>query len=168
MKVVITGHTSGIGLALTRKFPNYIGLSRSNNCNINDNEIISKIKDADVFINNAYDKFKQIDLLYNVWEIWKDTKKIICCISSNSPDGYKQHPHPYAVHKEGLDFACMQLNNLGKPCRIINVRPGYVDTPRVKNVQYPKINPDELAEQIKNLIYLNNSYWVSSITIVPS
>ena len=85
MKIAITGHTSGIGKALTKlcdhKKIEWSGFSRSNNFDITSKSfqtlLPEVVEDCDVFINNAYDKFTQVDLLYGLWKHWKFLNKQI-------------------------------------------------------------------------------------------
>jgi hypothetical protein len=70
MKIVITGHTKGIGKACYDYFENVghevIGLSRSNGYDIKADidKILDHVMTADLFINNAFDGLSsQIDLL---------------------------------------------------------------------------------------------------------
>ena len=117
MKIAITGHTSGIGLALTKQCNNWIGFSRSNGYDINDpSPIVEKTleKKCDVFINNAHDKFAQVDLLYALWKEWKDEEKQIVCISSVSPDVTKNKMWTYSTEKCALNhFILVSTSNSG-------------------------------------------------------
>lgn len=69
MKVLITGHTSGIGKSLLEHYKNkghtVIGMSRSNGYDItkDQDKIIKESKDADLFINNATSDMAQLELL---------------------------------------------------------------------------------------------------------
>lgn len=68
MKIAITGHTSGLGLAFYNYFSKkyeVIGLSRSNGYDIakDQNKIVSALSDCDLFFNNAYDGIYQGILL---------------------------------------------------------------------------------------------------------
>ena len=130
MKIAITGHTSGIGKAFYNRckeqsFPRHepIGFSRSNEYDINDpGPLVNAAKHCDVFVNNAHDKFKQVDLLYGMWHYWKDQNKQIVCISSLAPDVTKNSPQPYSTEKNALDHACEQLQNSKGKCRVINIK----------------------------------------------
>jgi NADP-dependent 3-hydroxy acid dehydrogenase YdfG len=68
MKIVITGHTKGLGKAIYDHFSNQghelIGLSRSNGYSLPDkiNEVVDIAKGCDVFFNNAYSGLCQITL----------------------------------------------------------------------------------------------------------
>ena len=171
MKIGITGHTSGIGEAfgtlLTNKGIEWIGFSRSNGYEIGTEEgqraIVDGIKDCDVFFNNAFDHNGdgscQIDLLYKVWKVWRTRKTKIVCMSSIGCDLQKQKDEVppwdegkgflgYDTYKVGLDHACKQLSmlpywDLGYQCKIINIRPGLVDTPFVSNENLKQLGYEE-------------------------
>ena len=131
MKIAITGHTSGIGKSLFDYYESVrrlrddtaLGFSRSNGYNINNpQKIIEQSLDSDVFINNAYAEFAQVELLYGLWKHWKFLNRQIICISSVSPDVTKGFEWPYSIHKGALDKACAQLHNIPKSnCRVINI-----------------------------------------------
>jgi hypothetical protein len=70
MKIVITGHTGGLGLAIYNHFicsensHHVVGLSRSNGYDINDTDkIIEVAETADIFFNNAYSGLAQSELI---------------------------------------------------------------------------------------------------------
>jgi NAD(P)-dependent dehydrogenase (short-subunit alcohol dehydrogenase family) len=202
MKVGLTGHSSGIGKAFTElldhKGIEWIGFSRSNGHEIGTQEgqraIVEGIKDCDVFFNNAYDwdgyGSCQIDLLYKVWKEWRTRRTKIVCMSAIGGDvpKLKDEIPPweegkgflgYDTFKAGLDYACKQLNmlpywKLGYQCKIINIRPGLVDTPLVsdealKDLDYEewegahKMNPKYIAEVV--LWTLQQPEHITSITI---
>ena len=202
VKVGITGHSQGIGKAFTElldhKGIEWIGFSRSNGHEIRTEEgqraIVNGIKDCDVFFNNAYDwdgyGSCQIDLLYKVWKEWRTRKTKIVCMSSIGGDMHKVKDEippweegkgflGYDTFKAGLDYACKQLNmlpywELGYHCKIINIRPGLVDTQLVstealKDLDYEewtdarKMDPRYIAEVI--LWTLQQPEHIMSITI---
>ncbi len=169
MKVAITGHTSGIGKELYKQFDNIVGFSRSNGYDItvDIDKIIEESKNFDIFINNSYSGFVQTELLFKLFDLWKDQDKLIVNISSNSGDGIKPKVHPYSIHKMALDKACEQLSHQKVKCKVINIRPGWVDTPMVEAVKATKMDPKELAELIVFLMK-SRSYICREITIVPS
>ena len=139
-RVGITGSTSGIGKALAGYFhENEYGVtefSRTNGYDLDADGTIPRIVEIsdglDIFINNSYSGFRQVELLYALWDKWKDRDRMIINISSNSGDGIKRKVHPYAIHKASLDKACEQLAYQDFPCKVVNLRPGWVNTPRVK------------------------------------
>ncbi len=146
MKILITGHTSGIGKHLYENLDgDLIGASRSND------KPIKKISEwfdgsCDVFINNAYDDdnlMAQSDALKYVFHQWKGkSNKNIISIGSISPDfedyekpsWYDKSAERYTTGKKILDktnYKCyMEFNNV--KCTII--RPGWVDTPKIKEI----------------------------------
>ncbi len=71
MKIVITGHTSGIGKEIYDKFKEVscreiIGMSRSNGYDIEHNfdKIVEEATGAEMFINNAYRGSQQLKLFH--------------------------------------------------------------------------------------------------------
>jgi NAD(P)-dependent dehydrogenase (short-subunit alcohol dehydrogenase family) len=181
MRVAITGHTSGIGQELYNLMPGSLGFSRRTGHDIAKKECREAIwdaaKDCDVFINNAYSHdymFAQTELLWMFWRGWENSKteKKIVCIGSYAGtvvDRY-QKIQEYAVQKHTLDVACRQLTGTyGIPtkCRILNVKPGYVDTAGLTHAAgAPKIRSQDLARLIVNLI-TTRDYWVPEITVLP-
>lgn len=172
MKVAITGHTSGIGKALSEIFSEYTGFSRKNGYDLHSQIIREKmyneIADCDVFINNADLGWNQSVLLYELWAIWKDKDKIIVNIGSDAADYNQSIARPYNIQKRALQDACLQLQQAFQPCKVVLVKPGYIDTPRVKHITATKMDPKELALYIKELVELRNStFWIPVVTLYP-
>ena len=210
-KVGLTGHSNGIGKAFTElldhKGIEWVGFDLTNGYNIETEEgqrsIVKGIEDCNVFFNNAYSwngyGHCQTELLYKVWRQWRTKNKRIVCMSSIGGDIHKEVDEiepweegkgylGYDSHKAGLDHACKQLNTLpywklGYHCKIINVRPGYVDTQlaldshptldpnsnTLKGVQHAsnftikKIDPNRIAEIV--LWTIQHQEHIMSITI---
>ena len=156
MKIGITGHTSGIGKAFAElcdhKGIQWYGYSRTNGFDISqrDRWLAQAAGECDVFINNAYDNFYQVDLLYDLWEMWSGFDTQIVCLGSVSPDTTKDYVWAYSVHKAALDHACQQLQNIRSRCRVVNIKPGLVDTPPANEYwpELPKMDPHYMAEVI--------------------
>ena len=159
MKFAITGHTSGIGKAISKlcdiKGHSWIGFSRTTGYDIAEYsakiEIVEQSFDCDVFINNAYHEYAQVELLYKIWTKWRTQHKQIVCISS--VPGRKSflidELFDYSVHKAALDHACEQLQTSSSECTVTNIQPSYVDTLVHKgNNAIDKINPEHLANNI--------------------
>lgn len=159
MKFALTGHTQGLGRALANAIElsghSYIGFSRSNGFDLQKPSTIARIleqaQDSDVFINNAFHEWAQIDLLYALFESWQDKNRVIVNISSNSGDGTKNYIHKYAVIKYALDKASAQLNNIqDAKCRVLNFRPGWIATERIieKKISDPMLETNHVAQFI--------------------
>ena len=159
MKIAITGHTTGIGKAIAdaceAEGHEIVGFSRSTGYHLfQDIEgVIADSEDCDVFVNNRYEycKPQQIELLYQMFELWRGQDKRIINISSRA-GSYTAFGKidRYAIHKHALDKACEQLSILRdmRP-RITNIKPGYVDTDSVKHiVNNPKLTPEAVAEAV--------------------
>lgn len=172
MKIAITGHTSGLGEALRRRWPESIVFSKSNGYDIEDpscrNQIINEASSCEVFINCAHSGMGQVQLLYEIAASWSKTDRLIINISSNSSDGIKPFPHIYAVEKAALDKASQQLSLLPDSCRIVNVKPGYIDVPRVSHITSdPKIPLDQMVDLISDLISQPLTSNIHTVTILP-
>ncbi len=173
-KIAITGHTSGLGKSLFKHFEQkgflVEGFSRTNGYDLSAIEaqqrVVQKINSFDVFINNAYSGWSQVELLYLVFECWKGQSKHIINVSSNSGDGNKNYVHPYAVQKTALDKASEQLNAIRETqCRVTNLRPGWLDTERIQklNVSDPKISLQEMSTLIDWLIEIPKTLHISNL-----
>ncbi len=159
MKIGITGHTKGIGKALydtlIYKGHTVYGFSRQNSYDISDQEdrnaIIHKVKDCDVFINNAWLDFYQVDLFNDIFEQWKtDKTKTIININSRSKYGISGNPSYSATKKELAKVAYKGMFDMDKKCRIINVNPGYVKTEMTKDKHdtIPMLSATEVTDMI--------------------
>jgi NAD(P)-dependent dehydrogenase (short-subunit alcohol dehydrogenase family) len=147
MTVAITGHTSGIGkalsIALNRRGDTVIGMSRANGFDIaNTSSIVAAARDADVFVCNAHAEFFQTNLLFEVARSWADSpRRLIVAMSSLSADGINPSQGRYAIHKKALDAACEQLQaDTTIKCRLTLLRFGYTDTPRVAHRSVRKMH----------------------------
>ena len=138
MKIAITGHTSGLGKSIADYASdcNYsvACFSRSNGYNITNDidrmRIVSEIADCDVFINNAYDRYGQIDMLYDVYNSWKTSKKLIVTVGSIASNAaeWRLRPCLYSTVKKALDVVTYQLVNSHdrKGCKLMIFKPGYL------------------------------------------
>jgi NAD(P)-dependent dehydrogenase (short-subunit alcohol dehydrogenase family) len=178
MKILISGHTSGIGKAIADKFSanNYevIGFSRSNNRDLT--QLVNKIdfcdlaEKSDVIVLNADLKFDNVQLLYNIYNRLKNNKDTsIIVIGSHSTETTKNWAHLYQIEKLALEEAARQLQNVADAPYIGIVRPGYVDTPRVQNIEAAKMNPDEVANIVYDMVRAKqeNRYKMLNTLIVP-
>ena len=163
MKIGITGHTSGIGAQLSNHFlskgDEVIGFSRTNGYDIDlyddRKKIVEECADCDVFINNAYSNFNnsQLLMLCEIFTMWRGKSNIIINISSR----YTTDPnHPYCTTKADQDAFC--LSNIFNLPRIINIKPGLIDTPRVKNINNPKLELSSIIEIIEFSLHNNVQY----------
>lgn len=150
MKIAITGHTKGIGLGIKEYFESkghcVIGFSKSTGFDISYPSIREKIinlsEDCDIFVNNAYCNFNdsQISLLKKIYQHWENTDKTIINISSR----YTEGNNLYNIHKRRLDDFCAE--NVYHNPRIINLKPGLVNTERASNIKNPKMEIKDVID----------------------
>jgi len=137
MKIAITGHSAGIGQALAKQYENrgheIVGLSKRHGNNIrNISKTIEKIKDCDMFINNAQSGYAQTELLFEISKVWRDVpNKHIINISSMmtlNPTVDEASMIEYKNQKQALELAHWELvHKQGWP-QMILVKPGEVKT----------------------------------------
>jgi NAD(P)-dependent dehydrogenase (short-subunit alcohol dehydrogenase family) len=156
MKIAITGHSSGIGKAIHDGFVKQgheiIGYDLLTKHNVSTEHNVRMLAqdavDCDMIVINAYRGFSQTTLLYEMFALWKNQSKTIVVIGSRVDNSFGQYPHEYAVHKATLDLAIKQLRDTpASGPKIINLKPGWVDTPLVKHVPVaPKMDPSDVFE----------------------
>lgn len=166
MIIAVTGHTSGIGKAVSERY-NIVGFSRSNGYDITKDKqrIVQDSKHCDIFINNAQNGFHQTELLY---DISKEFKGKIINIGSISKDWVKPPRKmlsikEYSVQKLSLAVANDQLFWEGVDTCILNL--GYVDTPMVRRQKFAKFSTDEVVDLIDWVI--RSPHKVKELTVWP-
>lgn len=172
MNFAITGHTKGLGLSLLTQLQNQnfkvIGFSKSSGYNINNNydrqRIIGQLVDCDVFINNAYDRYGQLDLLYELYDSWKDKNKLIVTVGSIASNAaeWRLQPCLYSTIKKSLDTATYQLINSHdrKGCKLMIFKPGYLGN------EPGKIQYNFAANYLINAI-IDNKYETTELVLRP-
>lgn len=174
MKIALTGHSKGIGAAVFKDLvaKNYevFGYSRSNGWDIKDtNRVANEIASADCFINNAHSfqyGWAQTELLRKVWLLWKDDpSKTIITIGSYGTEFTQRRDHPYTIYKHALDQTVKQLRAAATNPHMVNIRPSWVDVPRVSEFDDPKIDPQSMADVINFILSNNASFRVYDISL---
>lgn len=163
MKVLLTGHTSGIGKSLFEKFTNelydVVGFSRKTGHDIGDENIIKNIlketTNCDIFINNAWHPEGQLKLLKELTNIWEDTEKKIINISSNIkvfPDSFFRTPLllKYKTSKKEIDDF---INSYSGNVKIMNVLPGLTRTNFKLDLELLDMAKGMDSNHVANLIY---------------
>lgn len=108
-KIIITGHTKGLGKAIYDKFTQescreIIGMSRSNGYDIEKDfdKIVEESKGAELFINNAYRDKQQLKL-FNALKDKVDMMVVMGSVSRHYPELV---PTDYVQDKQQLAEAC--------------------------------------------------------------
>ena len=119
MKVVITGHTYGIGKALYDSFKSaeweVVGLSRSNGYDIDKNfdRVVEAATGADLFINNAYRDKQQTKLVH---ALKNKVKKMVVM-------GSVSRHYPELIHTDYVH----DKQELAEACRLVSIDPNGID-----------------------------------------
>lgn len=143
-KIIITGHTKGLGKAIYEWHKNQnhdiTGISRSTGHDIkNTMQIVDVVKNYDIFINNAYHKGCQFDICYELSQLWKkDNNKTIINISSRAGDFSEDiKVKDYNIYKKMIDDLSSQIQiDKNYKCNIINIKPGYLENQKNKSEMY--------------------------------
>jgi NADP-dependent 3-hydroxy acid dehydrogenase YdfG len=174
MRVAITGHTGGIGLAIADAFrargDEVLGLSRSTGHDLaRPEEIVAAAEGCDVLVNNRhqYNDDCQLRVLFLMAERWRGQDKLIVNMGSRAGECYVQgREDPYSIYKHALDAACEQLSSRpDQQPRVVNVRPGFVDTDSVRGHQVFKLGPEDIARVVLWIVEQPPHVHVSSVTL---
>jgi hypothetical protein len=129
-KIIITGHTNGIGKAIYDKFKEIscreiVGMSRSNGYDIDKDfdRIVAEAEGCELFINNAYRDQQQLKLV----EALKDKVDMMVVMGSVSRFYPELIPTDYVNDKQALAEACrlISLNPIGIP--LLHLDLGFIE-----------------------------------------
>jgi hypothetical protein len=129
-KIIITGHTHGIGKAIYDKFKEIscreiVGMSRSNGYDIDKDfdKIVEEASGCELFINNAYRDRQQLKLLHAL----KDKVDMMVVMGSVSRFYPELIPTQYVHDKQELAEACrlVSLNPDGIP--LLHLDLGFIE-----------------------------------------
>lgn len=176
MKIAITGHSAGIGQALSKEYANLghevIGLSRRNGYNIKSTpKVCDAIQPCDVFINNAQSGFAQTELLIEMTKRWTGQNKSIIVVSTMMTE-YPSSVLPgiemdeYYIQKCTLENTVKQLRAKHKSINYTIVRPGNIATSPNKTVP-PAADVDHWASSLVKILTTANLF-VSEISLGPA
>ena len=175
MKVVITGHMNGLGLALSNKFAEkgytIAGYDLTNNKDITKedtvDELITDCTDADIFVNNA--QANQSLLLNQVFKLWEGKDKTIINISSAitylTPFNLPESLNAYISDKKNLDTTVKFLRVKGDSPHIMNIRPSWIESQLVSGFNTKKIDPDDIVNLIIMLYDMRHRLKTSDIVL---
>lgn len=169
MKIVITGHTSGLGKALYDSLSerhDVLGLSRQNGYDLSVDLYPFLVDNFDVYINNAYHGYAQVDLLYQMFDKNKYRKCTIINIGSVSADGNRDSVNEYAVHKSALEKACSQLQLIDSECKVVHLKLGRMNTPMTDHKKdYPRMDTAHIANTIEWIMNQPSDILIKNLTL---
>ena len=182
--IVITGTSRGIGKAIKERLEDeghtVVSLNRDNGFDLkrlyNSLEVglLKALKEADIFINNVHYDFVQVKLLRSAYSLWQKESKLIINMSSTTGDKFKDGIRgdpkifDYQIQKVALDKASQKLSDLGK-CKVVNIRPGWVDTGASEKYTPPlgltKLKPEVIADAVSYVINQPWEVYIKNISI---
>jgi len=175
-RIAITGHSAGIGQALAKIYEaqgnEIVGLSRRNGNNIRSiPKIAEKIKDCDIFINNAQAGFAQTELLFAVYKLWQGSKnkKIINISTMMTLEPISTLPGiemiEYHNQKLALEQAHRQLLHLHNWPKLCLVKPGAIATQPGQTSPRPYADVDAWAEKLVDILNAGPDLEVGEIAL---
>jgi NADP-dependent 3-hydroxy acid dehydrogenase YdfG len=160
--IAITGHTSGIGKGLYDYFVKkgciVKGFSKDTGFDISIKENIDRIieltKDCDLFFNNAYHHYQQVEIM-KLWQQqhWSDHHFIINT-SSIAAEPLADIPTtfpwltPYGEEKYAINKFSWEINHSSSKCKSIVIMPGVCQTNFYNPYDTQEQNGIELYEKI--------------------
>ena len=155
MIIGITGTTSGIGKSILDLPYEFVTFYRNDGDIEQPDVVFEKLKDCDVFINNAWHNDCQTKLLNFFFERWRDYDKKIISIGSSvatySPSGSGYND--YVELKRQLRSAHCDIVNLKTTaCKSYLVNPGVTDTKLVASRDCNKLDVNDVADMIKFIL----------------
>lgn len=161
-KVAVTGHSSGIGKGIYDYFVakgiNVKGFDRVGGFDISTKEnqdlIVGLTKDYDLFFNNAYSGYAQVELM-KLWQQqhWHD-RHFIINTSSMAAEPLADIPNnfpwlkPYGEEKYAINTVSWEINHSNSKCKSIVIMPGVVQTNFYNPYDTADQNGRELYERI--------------------
>lgn len=176
MKIVITGHTNGLGEKIFSHYHSQAsyqvsGFSSKNGYKISSQSDIDKIilesLKADVFINNAHIENWQSTILSKLFFHWSNQNKLIINISAGPCAAalWKLVDDQYIAQKASLNALSTFFQQQKKTCRIATL---HLDTLDIKNTQHleiEKLSCDNVIKAIDFIIKMPKGLEVSDVTL---
>ena len=185
--IVITGTSRGIGKALKERLEQeghtVISLNRADGFDLKrlydslEVGLLKALEEADIFINNVHYEYVQVKLLRSAFTYWQKQSKVIINMSSTTSDkskdgvlGRKIDPKmfDYQIQKTALDTTAQKLSDLGR-CKVVNVRPGWVDTEASEYYNPPlgltKLKTEVIADAVSYIINQPWEVYIKNISI---
>lgn len=197
--IAVTGHTSGLGKGVYEHFQslgyNVKGFSKDNGFDISVKENVDRIieltRDCDLFFNNAYHHYQQVEIA-RLWQQqhWSE-KHYIVNTSSMAAEPLADIPNnfpwlaPYGEEKYAINKISWDINHSGSKCKSIVIMPGVCqtnfynpyDTSEQNGLElYQKIletnsiiTVEDFVNAVKLLLNgINERNFISSITLLNS
>ena len=113
--------------------------------------ILAELDGCDVFINNASDRFFQVELFLHVYDLWRlDHEKLIINIGSRAAAPNSSVNTLYSTSKNALSFAvsnCVYKDS-SKACRVTIINLGLV-----AKIPQMSLNLSDVASSVETVIY---------------
>lgn len=163
MKVVITGHTSGIGKAIYDHFLSFggwevVGLSRSNGYDIDKDfdKIVEESAGCFLFINNAYRDKQQLKLIHAL----KDRVQKMIVMGSVSRFYPELIPTDYVQDKKELAEACRLISLDPKGIDVLHLDLSFIENTEIDRKDPTAFNSDFVIKFEEIISAIN--FWLTN------
>ena len=154
VQIAITGHSRGLGgyLAKELSFGHDVILPLSRIEDIS--SVVDEIRCCDVFINNAYSGFSQVELFLSLYRLWRcDPSKLIINIGSRAAEPNISLGFEYSSSKAALMHAVKSAVFLdeSKLCRVSLLNLGLL------NSDLPSLSYGSVLHAINHILSLDSA-----------
>lgn len=173
MKMLVIGHEVGVAKNIYEQF-DCEGIDISTGHDISDeierSAVLGYVDDFDVIVIADFKGIGQAELIIDLFKIYQEEKKTIIVLNSCSQDSFRNSNEQYGerqMYKSAVDYACDNLSRKGKPCKLINLRLGYIEGIGPERNKKP-MSPDSIPEVVTSLLMFPDDVVPSSITLLAN
>jgi len=163
MRVVITGHTQGIGAALYKSWgSSAVGLSRSNGYDIDKDfdRVVESATGCDLFINNVYRDKQQTKLVHAL----KGKVGAMVVMGSVSRLYPELIPTDYVQDKQELAEACRLISIQPDSVPILHLDLGFIEGTEIASNDPSAFTSDYVTQQ-HDIVEIIHNWWLSNRSI---
>lgn len=174
MKMLVIGHEIGVAKNIYEHF-DCEGIDISTGHDISDeierSAILGYVDDFDVVVIADFKGIVQAELVVDLFKIYEHENKTVFVLNSCSQDVLKNNDELYGerqMYKTAVDYACMNLSRKNKPCRIINLRIGYVDGVGQTRPSKKPMKQESIPKVVEKLLEMPKDVIPVSVTLLAN
>ena len=172
MKMLVIGHEVGVAKNIYEHF-DCEGIDISTGHDISDeierSAVLGYVDDFDVIVIADFKGIGQAELVIDLFKIYQETNKTVFVLNSCSQDKLRNSDDLYGerqMYKTAVDYACKNLSRKNKPCRIINLRIGYVDGIGEVRASKKPMSQKSIPKVIEKLLEMPTDVIPVSVTLL--
>ena len=188
MKLAITGHSGGLGLAIATKFENegheVVGFSLDNGYDITDRlgreQIMLRSMSSDVFVNCAHSRatncMSQTHMFNEIYKAWQKEDRHIINIGSIVTDWmvgpYRPGRAMYRSAKAALEATTLEASGLRNPCHVTTLKPDWIESDELTMIEEEAgkkapyvLKPSDVADLVYYIVTMRPIMTITSVTL---